>query len=1036
MRRLTSSLLVLLVAGTAFSAPVDPANFSESVYVSSAGIGLMTGMQWAPDGSGRLFVIRKGGFSGQQTAQVRIVQNGAVLPTPFASESVFTSSECGLIGMAFDPDFVNNGYVYFFVTSSSSQQKIVRYTASGNVGINRTEIVTGLPTNGANHDGGAVGIGNDGRLYWAIGDLGSGVGVNADLLSLAAKIGRVNRFTGAALNDNPFFGQGNANTDKIWARGFRNPFTFTFQVSTGQLWSNTVGTTWEQVFLPGRETHSGWNTYENNQPAGFLPPAIAYRTNGTDSRTIAASGAVRANGVVTITTTAAHPFRKGGGATISGTGSGTFNGFFPVASVPSATSFTYVQAGANETSGGGTATTQNIGGAITGGCFYDSTAFPAAYRGNYFFGDYNSGRIVRVPLDAANTPIRIDDFVTAIGSHVDMTTGPDGALYYANQSSPGTIRRLAYTGTAQNLIVHPTALNVVEGGSSIVSVRLAAAPASNVTVTVERTSGDLDLTVASGATLTFTPANFATPQFVTLAAAEDADLENDSAVFRVLAPGIANYDLLVNGIDNDEPQLVVSATSLTVNEGSSNTFTVRLANAPAANTTVTSARTAGDSDVTVSSGASLTFTPANFATPQTVTIAAAEDPDNTNDSATITVSTPGEVSRNVAVTVIDNDPLAPAFTSSPILNAVDDANYTYDANADGNPAPTFSLTTAPAGMSIDATTGVIHWLPSSPGNFNVVVQAANGLLPNATQAFTISVNADQPPTAVLTRPVAGEILSGTNAEFFGDGLDDVSTVKAEFFVDGVLRYTDVNNGNHFHFGGAHTQFDTTQFTTGSHLLRMRVTDTKGQTAEKEVRVTFGSGGASPPTPQSAVSRKVHGPAGVFDINLPLSGAPGIESRSGGATGDHQVVVTFASPVTVNGNFQADVIAGTGAIGAGGVANNGMVSVSGSSVTIPLTNVTDVQRLTLMLFNVNDGAGAGDVPISLSLLAGDTNGSGQVTGTDISQTKAFAGGPVNAGTFRADVVVSGAINSTDIGFVKANSGNVLPAAPATEKRSAP
>ncbi len=299
--------------------------------------------------------------------------------------------------------------------------------------------------------------------------------------------------------------------------------------------------------------------------------------------------------------------------------------------------------------------------------------------------------------------------------------------------------------------------------------------------------------------------------------------------------------------------------------------------------------------------------------------------------------------------------------------------------------------------------------------------------PNATQSFTISVNPDQAPTASLTRPTAGEILRGTTAEFFGDGFDDVSTVKAEFFVDGILVYTDVNNGNHFHFGGGHGLFDTTQFTTGSHLFRMRVTDTKGQTGETQVRATIGSNGMNPPIPQSAVSRKTHGAAGAFDLNLPLSGSPGIECRSGGGNGDHTVLVTFATPVSVNGNFQADVIAGNGAIGSGGAPNNGMVSVNGATVTIPLTNVADMQNLTLMLFAVNSGAGSGDVAIPLSLLAGDTNGSGQVTGSDISQTKSLSGSAITADTFRGDVMPTGAINSSDIGFVKSRSGNTLPLA---------
>lgn len=224
MRKLLPFLLAAFIGlPSAFSTPVDPANFSESIYVSSSLLGSTTGIAWAPDGSGRLFVARKGGFSGQQTAEVRIVQNGAVLATPFATESVYTASECGLIGMTFDPDFVNNGYVYFFVTSSSSEQKIVRYTAVGNVGTNRAEIVTGLPTVGANHDGGGVGIGNDGRLYWSVGDNGNGSGVNTNLTSLASKIGRANRFTGAALNDNPFFDGAGPNNDYILGARLSQP---------------------------------------------------------------------------------------------------------------------------------------------------------------------------------------------------------------------------------------------------------------------------------------------------------------------------------------------------------------------------------------------------------------------------------------------------------------------------------------------------------------------------------------------------------------------------------------------------------------------------------------------------------------------------------------------------------------------------------------------------------------------------------------------------------------------------------------------
>jgi glucose/arabinose dehydrogenase len=150
--------------------------------------------------------------------------------------------------MAFDPDFTSNGYVYFFVTVSSSEQQIIRYTASGNIGTGKTTIVQDLPTDGENHDGGGIGFGADGMLYWGIGDLGNGTGVDNDLDSMAAKIGRARR-DGSVPGDNPFADGPGGNADYIFARGFRNPFTLTFQPSTDLLWVNVVGTSYEQVFV-------------------------------------------------------------------------------------------------------------------------------------------------------------------------------------------------------------------------------------------------------------------------------------------------------------------------------------------------------------------------------------------------------------------------------------------------------------------------------------------------------------------------------------------------------------------------------------------------------------------------------------------------------------------------------------------------------------------------------------------------------------------------------------------------------------------
>lgn len=531
-------------------AVVDAVNFTETTYVNNfPNLNFATGLAWAPDGSNRLFVTRKDG-------EVRIVQDGSLLATPFATVSpVFTNSECGLVGITFDRNYVNNHFVYLFVTVSSSEQQIIRYTDASNIGLAKTTIVPGLPTKGNNHDGGGIGIGLDNKLYWSIGDQGDGTGVDANLTTLAAKVGRAN-LDGTPAAGNPF----NDNdgvvepADYIWARGFRNPFTLTFQESTGQLWIDDVGTSYEQVFKVNAADHAGWDDFEGNQPAGFIQPEIIYRTNGTETRTIAAGGAVRNNNIVTFTITGVVPqafLQPGNKITISGVADTSFDGTFDILAVPSTTTFTVAQTGENATSGGGTAVTANIGGAITGGAFYTSTAFPAAFQGNYFFGDYNSGRVMRVTLDSANNVTSVNDFSTGITNIVDIAVGPDGALYYIGAGGDGIIRRTAYNAAAQNLIVGPNSMNLPEGGRQGFSVRLATAPASNVTVTIARATGDSDLTVNSGATLSFTPANFNVPQAVILAAAQDADDVNDTATFSVSADGLATQTINALAIDRD-----------------------------------------------------------------------------------------------------------------------------------------------------------------------------------------------------------------------------------------------------------------------------------------------------------------------------------------------------------------------------------------------------------------------------------------------------------------------------------------------------
>ena len=174
---------------------------------------------------------------------------------------------------------------------------------------------------------------------------------------------------------------------------------------------------------------------------------------------------------------------------------------------------------------------------------------------------------------------------------------------------------------------------------------------------------------------------------------------------------------------------------------------------------------------------------------------------------------------------------------------------------------------------------------------------------------------------------------------------------------------------------------------------------------------FCSGGA--PMASSAFSRKVHGGAGTFDIPLPLTGNVGVECRSGGGT--YQMIINFATSVTVQ---SASVTSGTGTVS----------SFTGSgtpTITVNLSGVTDVQRITMTLHNVNDGTHTGDVPISMGVLIGDVNGNAAVNASDVALTKSQVGQTVSGSNFREDVNVNGTISATDVALVKSDVGHALP-----------
>jgi hypothetical protein len=164
---------------------------------------------------------------------------------------------------------------------------------------------------------------------------------------------------------------------------------------------------------------------------------------------------------------------------------------------------------------------------------------------------------------------------------------------------------------------------------------------------------------------------------------------------------------------------------------------------------------------------------------------------------------------------------------------------------------------------------------------------------------------------------------------------------------------------------------------------------------------------------SVVSRKTHGAAGNFDINLPLSGTPGLESR----VGDYTLVATFTNGI-VSGN--ASVTSGIGTV-------NGSPTFSGNTMTISLTGVTTAQTITVTLSGVTDifSQVLPDTPVSMRVLIGDTNANGTVNAADVAQTRSRLGQTVDATNFRSDVNASGVINAVDVSLVKIHSGDTLP-----------
>jgi glucose/arabinose dehydrogenase len=249
----------------------------------------------APPGDPRLFIVEKGGA-------IRVVAGGTLLPTPFLDLTgrVSTGSEQGLLGLAFDPAYATSGRFYVHYTDPAGTTTLSSFRVSAGSPdqadpASETVLLTAeQPFD--NHNGGQILFGPDGMLYLGLGDGGSGGdpgGRGQSLADLLGDILRVDVGDGTSYtvpSDNPFVAVAGARPE-VWSYGLRNPWRFSFDPASGDLYIADVGqNAWEEVDVAtaasgaGRGANFGWNATEGRHcfadpgcdPAGYALPVLEY----------------------------------------------------------------------------------------------------------------------------------------------------------------------------------------------------------------------------------------------------------------------------------------------------------------------------------------------------------------------------------------------------------------------------------------------------------------------------------------------------------------------------------------------------------------------------------------------------------------------------------------------------------------------------------------------------------------------------------------------------------------------------------------
>ncbi len=262
-----------------------PAGFNEAQLLT----GLSRPVALAFISGGRLLIGEQGSPAGSATAtaRIRVFRNGALLAADYATVSPVyrgtggaNNNESGFLGLAVDPAFDTNGYVYAFVSISSSEQVVYRWTTVGDIGTARVAMVSGIPFAAINHDGGGLCFGPDGFLYVAVGENNTTITDAQLTTNWKGKVLRFDTSTvpATAAPGNPF-GAGNA----VYTYGHRHPFRICVRPGTSQMFCAENGpSSTDEINLLVAGGNYGWPTYTGptGAVAGIESPTY-YTSPGT-----------------------------------------------------------------------------------------------------------------------------------------------------------------------------------------------------------------------------------------------------------------------------------------------------------------------------------------------------------------------------------------------------------------------------------------------------------------------------------------------------------------------------------------------------------------------------------------------------------------------------------------------------------------------------------------------------------------------------------------------------------------------------------